>query len=631
MKFSLKAIGQSLFLAAATVKADPVPANLKVFCFRITDIREDCEVPNRFFFEYEVLNWSDAYAGGVQVSLAFQSDRNLTFAEEFTFSGIDQDGRPLILEDTNGDGTVNSTDLEDNNSNGTLDAGEDKNGNERLDNDPAPGNRPTDNKWIRKSATDSTIIWEMGQNGSPVSYINLVDTNGLPGCIPNTMGRVVGTDGSITPTEAIDNGLNVKDGFVMTIDGFEPGMTAHINWFLLGAGGDTSPLQGNIPSSCRQSGNPHVTLGEVIPNPYGNGMVSIARIDGVPMPSPAYQLQTGYTQSTRDFFDSVYNVPNCPDPNIPGDQPNVRKDAEFAMEFSPTVVGGFCMNTDAPNGVIPNAGAVGQVNILCGGDPHFMTWNRKRFDYHGQCDLVLANLPNFKDGVGLDVHVRTRIESIYSIVTGTAIRVGNAIFEFDHETIGQPKFYVDGMEIPELPFEDELFKVSTYTIESAEFKQSVDIYTVDLGNDAAVTIEVMGMWSMVEIAALGPEVVGSTGLSGSYPGGQMLARDGVTDLSHDRNAYGSEWQVQEDEPKLFRTIPDGHPQAPQNTCKMPEKDAHTYFRENKKDMYVKAYRACKALKLTKADLKDCTFDVMVMENVDIARAWWGHSSLVSPA
>lgn len=212
MKLFFKSFLWSLFITAVT--ADPVPANLKVFCFRITDIREDCETENRFYFEFEVLNWSDAFAGGIQLSLAQGSDRELTFAGETVFKGIDQDGRPLFLEDVDFNGIINDNDMEDSNKNGNLDPGEDKNLNERLDNDPAPGNLQRDNQWVLQSVTESSMIWDMDKDG-PVSFINLVDTGGDPDCIPNTMSRTVHIDGTITPTEAIDNGHNVLDGFVM--------------------------------------------------------------------------------------------------------------------------------------------------------------------------------------------------------------------------------------------------------------------------------------------------------------------------------------------------------------------------------------------------------------------------------
>jgi len=120
-------------------------------------------------------------------------------------------------------------------------------------------------------------------------------------------------------------------------------MIAHMNWFLLGAGDAKSPLQEDIPEDCVSSNDPHRPLGNVLASPYGNGMVSIARgevAEGMPFPSPVYQGQTGFTQSTRDFFDSSYNVPNCPSPITVARQEHKRKlegNTEFYLEFSPGV------------------------------------------------------------------------------------------------------------------------------------------------------------------------------------------------------------------------------------------------------------------------------------------------------
>lgn len=42
------------------------------------------------------------------------------------------------------------------------------------------------------------------------------------------------------------------------------------------------------------------------------------------------------------------------------------------------------------------------------GDPHFQTWGGHRYDYHGECDLVLLSAPQFGKGP-LDIHIRTKI------------------------------------------------------------------------------------------------------------------------------------------------------------------------------------------------------------------------------
>ena len=87
---------------------------------------------------------------------------------------MDVDGRPLQLEDTNGDGIINGADLEDVNSNGLLDAGEDKNNNDRLDNDPIPGNLNRDNTWTLTTQTDTLMEWELGD---AIPFINLLDAS----------------------------------------------------------------------------------------------------------------------------------------------------------------------------------------------------------------------------------------------------------------------------------------------------------------------------------------------------------------------------------------------------------------------------------------------------------------------
>ena len=35
-----------------------------------------------------------------------------------------------------------------------------------------------------------------------------------------------------------------------------------------------------------------------------------------------------------------------------------------------------------------------------GGDPHFLKWNHTKFDYHGECDLVLIDNNEFSNGLG---------------------------------------------------------------------------------------------------------------------------------------------------------------------------------------------------------------------------------------
>jgi hypothetical protein len=42
------------------------------------------------------------------------------------------------------------------------------------------------------------------------------------------------------------------------------------------------------------------------------------------------------------------------------------------------------------------------------GDPHFKTWSGLKYDYHGICDLVMLSHPNFREGLGMEIHVRAK-------------------------------------------------------------------------------------------------------------------------------------------------------------------------------------------------------------------------------
>lgn len=296
----------------------------KVFCFRITDIRADKSDPtpdingdpNRFIFEFEVLNWSNQIATDVHLSLA-EPD---TSGVRFVAAGVDSDGRPLFPEDFNMPPGVGPEDLEDTDGDGELDMGEDQNADGRLTNDPIPGNLGYFNEFEVIEQTDTNIIWDAGGELLLASFPLLqpayagefdgifnIDLLGLSGsgdgdtsigqaavnnAIPGELGvdYTIDGNGNVLPPEAIDNGGNVRDGFTFTIDDLDEGETFQLNWFL------------------SQFGEPiGSTFGG---NSYGFGVINIARSDDANFPGPIYVGNTGFQQSPLEFFDSVYVVPD---------------------------------------------------------------------------------------------------------------------------------------------------------------------------------------------------------------------------------------------------------------------------------------------------------------------------------
>lgn len=112
----------------------------------------------------------------------------------------------------------------------------------------------------------------------------------------------------------------------------------------------------------------------------------------------------------------------------------------------------------------------------------------------------------------------------------------------------------------------------------------------------------------------------SYGLLGDYHTGDALGRDG-RGMNGDWNAFGMEWQVQENEPKLFR---DKHrvPQLPHAQCKMPDVaiDSEKVLALSKKfpRLYMDAQIAC-----AKAgeNLNDCMEDVLLAKDTKVAEAY----------
>ncbi|CAB9498267.1 expressed unknown protein [Seminavis robusta] len=70
------------------------------------------------------------------------------------------------------------------------------------------------------------------------------------------------------------------------------------------------------------------------------------------------------------------------------------------------------------------------------GDPHFQTFGEEKYDYHGECDLVLLKNPLFKE-VGMEVHIRTKITDWWSSVEAAAVKLGDEVLEVNAGNLDQ--------------------------------------------------------------------------------------------------------------------------------------------------------------------------------------------------
>ena len=141
-------------------------------------------------------------------------------------------------------------------------------------------------------------------------------------------------------------------------------------------------------------------------------------------------------------------------------------------------------------------------------------------------------------------------------------------------------------------------------------------FRIEIGRTSAVGIETFKDFVRVSVTARsGDDFLGSVGLMGSYPEGNMVARDGHT-LMDDANAFGKEWQVLSSEPMLFDII--YGPQHPQQ-CAMPNVSQTARKRRRLGESAITeeaAQMAC--AHVNEAERAGCEYDVLATNDLQMA-------------
>ncbi|CAB9519287.1 expressed unknown protein [Seminavis robusta] len=203
------------------------------------------------------------------------------------------------------------------------------------------------------------------------------------------------------------------------------------------------------------------------------------------------------------------------------------------------------------------------------GDPHFQTFGEEKFDYHGECDLVLLKNPLFKN-MGMEVHIRTKITDWWSAVEAAAIKLGEEVLEVNAGNVDQ-WLWINGKPNEEL--EDSKYYSAWINGMQIRYQRKgvnreVNIYLE--GRPERLQIRVYKDFVRVDVDhKVNPEhYKGAIGLLGSFDlNGKRVGRDGQTKVA-DHNEFGQEWQVRDEDPKLFHSY-EGAVVAP-NKCKLPE-------------------------------------------------------------
>ena len=236
------------------------------------------------------------------------------------------------------------------------------------------------------------------------------------------------------------------------------------------------------------------------------------------------------------------------------------------------------------------------------------TWTGDKFDYHGECDLVLVDNPSFANGLGMRVHIRTTRVKYFSYIEQIALQIGNDVLEFNNDV---DNFFINGAVV------EATRKYVETTFSGYPVRRDKKAISIRLDEDAKAKIDFIargnGFPAIILDGGSNPAIFqGSLGLLGEWKTGMKLARDGVTDMdiSNDATAFALEWQVRDTEPMLFQFA--RFPQYP-TTCVPPAKIMGN--RLGMANMRIKAEEACANWK---DDMEDCIFDVIATRSVVVA-------------
>eukprot|EP00980_Cylindrotheca_fusiformis_P006756 scaffold1410_cov123-Cylindrotheca_fusiformis.AAC.4 len=252
------------------------------------------------------------------------------------------------------------------------------------------------------------------------------------------------------------------------------------------------------------------------------------------------------------------------------------------------------------------------------GDPHFKTWKQEHFEYHGQCDLVLAKDPEFADGLGLDVHIRTKLVRFWSYIESAAVRIGADILEVQGS--GDPEFGVTNYWFNLEPV-GELTTVGGFPVTLNEKSRRKKVFEIDLSSKypgEKIVVSTFNEFLKVDFENGSEEAFGNTvGMLGNFSTGQTLARDGAT-VMDDFTLFGQEWQVLPSENMLFHET--SEPQFPKKCTEPDDPRGQRRRLDENAVQEEEAEKACSGIQ-DPLDRKDCIYDVLATQDIDMVGAY----------
>jgi len=254
------------------------------------------------------------------------------------------------------------------------------------------------------------------------------------------------------------------------------------------------------------------------------------------------------------------------------------------------------------------------------GDPHFKTWKGAHFEYHGQCDMILTRDKNFADGLGLEVQIRTKLVRFWSYIKRAAIRIGDDILEIEGnaDAENQEIQYWFNFE-----YRPEFTSIGGFPVKFTNnqiHKRRVEIDLSSKFPGQTIVLSAYSEFVRVDFQGGTAAAFGNTvGMLGDFKTGNTLARDGVKEIT-DYLDFGNEWQLLPADDMLFHDK--AEPQFPKR-CIVPE-DPQGQRRRRLSESTITveaAEAACSKVVSDELDIKDCTYDILATQDLDMVGAF----------
>jgi len=232
---------------------------------------------------------------------------------------------------------------------------------------------------------------------------------------------------------------------------------------------------------------------------------------------------------------------------------------------------------------------------------------------------------NFADGLGLDVQIRTKLVRFWSYIKRAAIRIGDDILEVEasadmSET--DPLYWFNFVHQRAVKTVGGFpLQITKGTGRSHRHKFEIDLSSKYPGQK--IFLDTMKEFVRVSFVKASSDAFGNAvGMLGDFKTGKTYARDQAT-VIHDFIELGNEWQVLPSDNMLFQDVSD--PQFPKH-CILPE-DPRGQRRRRLAELTITtggAEAACSKGLSDPLDIKDCVYDILATQDMDMVRAFQNH-------